>query len=143
MTKVVELDELIERIHGVPLQLVIAITGGGSRAIAELLERPGGSRVLLEAIVPYSSAALVDFLQTSPEQFCTGATARLMAMAAYERARRLQPDAARATELVGIGCTASLASDRLKRGEHRIRVASQLHDTTAEYSLVLTKGCRT
>ena len=39
-------------------------------------------------IVPYSSAAIVDFLQATPEQFCSARTARLMAMAAYQRGAR-------------------------------------------------------
>jgi len=157
MADIVEVDQLIERIHAAPVQLVIAMTGGGSRAIAELLERPGGSRVLLEAIVPYSSAALVEFLQTTPEQFCSAYTARLMAMAAYQRARKLVSENAASGGrkssdnvtppldklLIGLGSTASLASDRPKRGDHRIHVAYQTHDTTSEFSLVLAKGRRT
>ena len=81
MSDPLDLDTLVGRIHAAPVKLVLAITGGGSRAIAELLERPGGSRVLLEAIVPYAADALTDFLQAKPEQFCAARTARLMAMA--------------------------------------------------------------
>jgi hypothetical protein len=141
----------VRRIHAAPVQLVLAITGGGSRAIAELLERSGGSRVLREAIVPYASEALVDFLQTTPEQFCSPRTARLMAMAAYQRGLylasrgRKSPDdvtPAVDTTTIGLGCTASLASDRPKRGDHRIHVAYQTRDTTVEYSLVLAKDRR-
>jgi hypothetical protein len=159
VTGPIDLDTLVRRVHAAPVGIVLAITGGGSRAIAELLERPGGSRVLLEAVVPYSSAALVDYLGATPEQFCSARTARLMAMAAYQRALQLasgdlslpsgereSPDhAARQnnTRFIGVGCTASLASDRPKRGDHRIHVAYQTHDTTVEFSLVLVKGRRT
>ena len=66
--------------------MVLAITGGGSGAIADLLEVPGGSRTVLEAVVPYSAAALVEFLRGKPEQFCSARTARAMAMAAFQRA---------------------------------------------------------
>jgi len=45
--------------------------------------------------------------------------------------------------LIGLGCTASLASDRPKRGDHRVHVAYQTRDTTAEFSLILAKGRRT
>jgi nicotinic acid mononucleotide adenylyltransferase len=146
------LDALIERIHDAPAQFVLAITGGGSRAICELLERPGGSRVLLEAAVPYSSAALVDFLHATPEQFCSARTARMMAMAAYQRARELRRGSlngnsplpeAEGNKLLGLGCTASLASNRPKRGDHRIHVAWQTRDSTAEYSVTLVKEHRT
>ncbi len=136
------LDALVANIHAAPLQLVLAITGGGSRAIAELLERPGGSKILLAALVPYSAEALEHFLGAMPEQFCSARTARLMAMTAYQRMRQLQADPKRQRELVGLGCTASLASDRPKRGEHRVHVAFQTFDTTAEYSLTLAKDTR-
>ena len=136
------LDSLVAKIHAAPLQLVLAITGGGSRSIAELLERPGGSKVLLAALVPYSAAALEHFLGTMPEQFCSARTARLMAMTAYQRMRQLQSDPERQRELVGLGCTASLVSDRPKRGDHRVHVAFQTLDATAEYSLTLAKDTR-
>ena len=35
-------------------QLVVAVTGGGSQAIADLLTVPGASATVLEAVVPYS-----------------------------------------------------------------------------------------
>ncbi len=121
----VDAASLVALIHDAPIRLVLAITGGGSRAIAELLEVPGGSRTLLEAVVPYSSKALEDWLGSAPEQFCSSRTARAMAMAAYSRGRELLArESAAAQEsrptLVGVGCTASLVSDRPKRG----RIAS-------------------
>jgi hypothetical protein len=86
-----ELDAqtLVMQIHAGSTRLVVAITGGGSRAIANLLEVPGGSRTLLEAVVPYSPAALIEWLGGTPENSCSARTARAMAMAAFLRARRL------------------------------------------------------
>lgn len=147
-----ELNDLIRQIHASSRQVVLAITGGGSRAVAELLEVPGGSRTLLEAVVPYSAAALSQWLGAEPEHFCSAHTARLMAMAAYRRAEKLAaiepprqanaaPLAAGAT-LAGIGCTASLLSDRPKRGQHRIHVAYQTATATVTYSIELVKGHR-
>ena len=49
---------LIEQIHASGRRVVLAITGGGSGAIGELLRVPGGSRTLVEAIVPYETTAL-------------------------------------------------------------------------------------
>jgi hypothetical protein len=136
------LDALVAKIHAAPIQLVLAITGGGSRAISELLERPGGSKILLAALVPYSAAALEHFLGTEPEQFCSARTARLMAMAAYQRGRSLRLDPVRQGDFVGVGCTSSLVSDRPKRGDHRVHVAFQRLDTTCEYSLTMAKDAR-
>ncbi len=142
-----ETDEFIARIHAAPAQLVLAVTGGGSGAISQLLSVPGGSRTVLEAIVPYSAVALSEFLGALPEQFCSPRTARLMAMAAFQRARHLQnmessADSAKRQGVVGVGCTASLVSDRPKRGPHRIHVAVQSADRTATHSLELIKGRR-
>jgi nicotinic acid mononucleotide adenylyltransferase len=125
------------RIHASGRQIVIAVTGGGSGAISALLQTPGASRSVLEAIVPYSLAALIDWIGGKPDQACSEATARAMAMAAFMRARKLAPDAD-VRRLVGVGCTASLASDRPKRGQRRIHAAVQGYDCTEVFSLPLT-----
>jgi hypothetical protein len=127
--------------HASEHQLVLAITGGGSKAISQLLEVPGGSQTVLEAVVPYSSAALTDWLGGTVEQSCSEPTARAMAMAAWLRARRLAPEAD-PHRLVGVGATASLASSRPKRGEHRLHVGVQTASATASFSLQLAKGQR-
>ena len=45
--------------------------------------------------------------------------------------------------VIGIGCTASLVTDRHKGGEHRIHVAVQTLQQTIQFSLQLHKGART
>ena len=142
---------LIERIHQTPHQAVIAVTGGGASAIAKLLAVPGGSRTLLEARVPYSEAALTDWLGgRRPEQFCTEETALAMASVALERAGRLQESAPAAgalpgqsrPPLVGVACTASLVSDRPKEGDHRCFIATQTKSTTRTWSVIFEKEAR-
>ncbi len=56
--------------------------------------------------------------------------------------RRRPPAGASAELLVGVACTASLASDRPKRGPHRIHVAWQTVEATVTYSLELVKNRR-
>ncbi len=130
--------DLITALHASEHQTVLAITGGGSQAIGRLLEVPGGSRTLLEAIVPYASAALTDWLGGAAEQSCSAPTARAMAMASWMRARDLSPETD-PHQLVGVGTTASLVSDRPKRGDHRVHVAVQTATSTVTYTLVLAK----
>ncbi len=132
-------NELITALHDSEHQCVLAITGGGSMAIGELLQVPGASRTLLEAVVPYASTALTDWLGGAAEQSCSESTARAMAMASWMRARELAPDADPHT-LVGLGATASLASDRLKRGDHRAHIATQTSTSTTTYSVKFDKG---
>jgi len=121
---------------------VIAITGGGTHAIGELLAVPGGSQSLIEAVVPYSEASLTDLLGSLPAQSCSEPTSRAMAMATWMRGRQLVPQAD-PHFLVGLGATASLASDRPKQGEHRIHVALQTSEQTLSLSLTLAKDART
>lgn len=133
--------ELIQALHAAPLKLVLQVTGGGSLLISDLLTVPGGSKILLAAGVPYSEAALKELLRKAPEQACSEPTARQMAMAAFQQARAYAGQDA--SNAVGLACTASLASDRPKRGEHRIHAALQTADSTRAWSLTLEKDKRT
>src|SRR5688500_11050393 len=70
----------VQQIHASGRQLVIALTGGGSGAISTLLQVPGASASILEAIVPYAAQSLHDWLGGPVDQYCSEATARAMAM---------------------------------------------------------------
>lgn len=136
-------DELIQRIHQSGYQMVLGITGGGASAIGELLRVPGGSKSVLEAVVPYAWESLVEWLGGAPDHACSDRTARAMAMQAFTRARRLAGPAADADHLLGVACTASLASDRPKRGAHRFHLAVQSAGFTGSLSIKLEKDVRT
>ncbi|HLJ91589.1 MAG TPA: hypothetical protein VKU02_00215 [Gemmataceae bacterium] len=133
-----QVHPLIQALHQSSSKCVLAMTGGGSGAAALLLGVPGASRTVLEVIVPYCEQALVEFLGRRPEQFCSVATSRALALRAYERAAWLAPG----EKVLGLGCTASLATDRPKRGEHRFYLTCQNADRTLNYSLTLRKGER-
>jgi nicotinamide mononucleotide (NMN) deamidase PncC len=132
--------ELVERIHAAGRQCVVSVTGGGSRAIADLLTVPGASASVLEAVVPYAPAALDEWLGGPVDQACSEHAARAMAMAGFERARRFSDADPRA--ICGIGATASLATTRTKRGPHRVHVAWQSAQATVTYSCELAKAAR-
>ena len=129
---------LIARLHQSPYRCVLAATGGGAGAIAWLLSVPGGSRTVLEAAVPYAEESLAVYLGRRPESFCSVPTSRDMAIRAQQRARWLAPGA----PTVGVGCTASLRSDRPKRGDHRFHVSVHTGVRTHTHSLVLVKEAR-
>ena len=74
--------QLISALHGSGRKAALAITGGGSGAIGELLRVPGGSRLLIEAQVPYDALALAAFLGFAPAQACSADTAIAMARSA-------------------------------------------------------------
>jgi hypothetical protein len=123
-----------------PWQGVFYITGGGSGLPAELLGTPGASKTVLEVVVPYAETALAELLGRAPEQACSEATARSLAMAAFQRARHLDPGKlgpGKGAKHFGLGCTASLATDRSKRGKHRAYVALQTESSTYSAALQL------
>jgi nicotinamide mononucleotide (NMN) deamidase PncC len=129
---------LIQSLHQSPYRFCLAVSGGGAAALGSLLDVPGGSRTILEAIIPYSPIAFVEFLGRHPESFCSVATSREMALRAHERAEWLAPG----ERIVGVGCTASLVSDRPKRGDHRFHVSIACAGTIRTYSLTLKKRAR-
>lgn len=129
---------LVSRIHDADGHGVIALSSGGSGALALLLRTPGASRTVLEAQIPYGQNALASFLGGKPDQACAPDTARAMAMAAFHRARSLAPDG----RIFGVSCTASLATDRPKQGSHRIHVGLQMADRSDLFSVELTAGAR-
>jgi len=129
----------IQSIHKSPTRIVYVNAGAGTQALHQLLNIGGASRTLLEAIVPYSQSAFDNFLGQTPDQYVADKTARLLAGRAYQRACQLAGPSA---DLVGISCTASIASDRPKRGEHRAYVAAWQPSRLDVYDLYLEKGVR-
>jgi len=132
-------QQLISALHASGRKAALAITGGGSGAIGELLRVPGGSRLLIEAQVPYDEMALATFLGFAPVQACSSETAIAMAQSARARAARLMPAG---TDLVGLGATAALVSDRPRRGEHRFHIAFANAAGIAHCTCVMAKGRR-
>ncbi len=135
--------DIIREVHAASARLVIAVTGGGSAAISRLLEVPGASSTVLEAVVPYSTAALVDWLGRQPESYCSRETALAMATVAWWRARDLARRGGVDVEnCLGIACSASLASDRPKKGDHRCWIAIETATHSRIVNLTLRKGQR-
>jgi nicotinic acid mononucleotide adenylyltransferase len=132
-------QQLISALHASGRKAALAITGGGSGAISELLRVPGASRLLIEAQVPYDALALAAFLGFAPEQASSADTAIAMARNVRARAARFMPAG---TDPVGLGATAALVSDRPRRGEHRFHIAFADSARTAHCTGVLAKGRR-
>ena len=128
-------------------RLVLLATGGGSMAISHLVSTPGASGVVLEAAVPYSRPAIDDLLGGEQESYCSSRTARRLAMASWQRARRLDEAAGTApheaaARAVGAAITAGLRTTQPKRGEHRAIVAVQSLVATRVVEVVLEKEIR-
>src|SRR5437764_393584 len=112
---------VIQRIHDAPHKLVLEFAGAGSVGLAWLHAVGGSSRTILEATDRYAPTSMLDLLGQVPEPFVSPAIAAAMAERAYYRARRLSTSDA--SPCLGVGLTAAIATDRAKKGEHRIVVA--------------------
>jgi hypothetical protein len=129
----------IERIHASGHQLVLEFAGAGSLGLAWLHAVPGSSRTILEATDRYCAASLSELLGGTPETFVNPKTAIAMANAAYLRACRLGDQN---HPRLGVACTATIATDRVKRGKHRCCIAIRDGRSVRSVDLVLTKGLR-
>lgn len=134
-----EITSLIEKIHATPHKSVITVAGAGTQAIAWLLGVSGASRTILETMVPYGRLSMIDLLGSEPEQYVSAQTARDMAKAAYRRGLKLREDD---SPVVGVACTATIATDRAKRGDHRCFIATWDDGQVLQYDLILEKGAR-
>ena len=130
----------IRDLHSRSLQGVLFITGGGSLLISDLLQVPGSSSTVLEAIVPYSTKSISELLQVVPDQHCSDATARMMAMHAYLRAIQLSNTTKNS---FGFAITASLRSKQRKRGGHRAHIALQTNNSPYSWHLDLENNVLT
>ena len=108
------MSDRARRLHSSKWTGIFYITGGGSAFLSEILQEPGASKTVLEALVPYAENALSTLLGGTPDQACSMATARALAMTAYQKSRSYNQ-----ADCFGLGCTASLATDRVKKGKHR------------------------
>lgn len=116
-----DIRELVKAIHNSPTLAVLVTAGAGTQGLADLLGVAGATRTVLEALVPYSTASFDDFLGQTPPQYVAAETARLLAGRSYTRARWLQTWD---ESLVGIACSATIVTDRPKRGQHRAYIST-------------------
>lgn len=130
---------LVQRIHDSDMMAVVSVAGAGTAAISWLLGVAGASRTVLEILVPYASSSLTEFVGEEPQQFVSEDTAAAMAKSAYQRALHLREGGA---PVVGIACTATIATDRAKRGDHRCHIAAWSAAGVTTYNLTFVKGLR-
>ena len=135
-----DVRQLVESLHSARGMTSLAIAGAGTRAVGWILGVAGASRTVLDIQVPYASSAMIDYIGSEPEQFVSELAAQDLARAAYRRAVRLREERA---PVVGVSCTATIATDRPKRGEHRCHITAYHATGWETVSLTLTKGLRT
>lgn len=147
-------------------------SGAGAGAASMLFRVPGASSTIVDFSIPYSRSVLLSQIglqeqwgegegegecggdRAGTERFVSAQVALRMAMAARQRAEiahaaDLELDtgcrdvsALAAAVHIGVGCTATIATDREKAGAHRAFVAASWAAGTSLYALQLCKGAR-
>ena len=134
-----DLKQFIEDLHQTPHMLVYEFAGAGIQALAWLHAVAGSSATILEANDRYAQKSFVETIGFEPEKFVSLEASEALAKQALKRAQYLKRDG---TAAIGVSCTASIATNRPKRGEHQcyISIADEL--AVSSYSLTLDKGAR-
>lgn len=110
-------------------------TGGGAGIQQELWMTPGSSAYFSGATFPYDQAEQIELLGFTPEHYCSEDAAIDLASAAYMKAFKFGGKKA-----VGIGVTASVASEKEHRGDHRVFACIMTDDKVHTAALTLKKG---
>lgn len=131
-------DQLITILHSQSRPTVITFAGAGSQALWWLHGVAGSSRTIVEAIDCYSPASMQSHIGYMPARFVSQQTAIDMAKSAYIRA----VDLGYTNQPIGLSCTATIATDRIKKGEHGCWVAVCDGQFIHSYGLILHKGLR-
>lgn len=129
-------DQILE-LNSTPHKAVIALTGGGTIALGELLKYGQGSNKLLEAFVPYDTKALDAYIHNKcgklPFKYCSPETAQVMALESFHRAKQLTEN-----KCIGIGVTCSLAKDHERPDRpHNLYLAIQTESFVSSHYLKL------
>lgn len=115
--------KIINYIHRSKYEVYIAATGAGGGFQQILASIPKASNTILESIFPYSNSALDRFLGYKPTQYCSEKTARDMATISYRRGLKLTT-VNNLDNVIGIGITGVVSTDRLIRGKYRCYIAT-------------------
>ncbi|HMQ33372.1 MAG TPA: hypothetical protein PKD53_21750 [Chloroflexaceae bacterium] len=131
-----DIARAVAAIHAAPPRLVYVFAGAGGLALYWLHAVAGSSRTLLEARDCYAPRSLAEVAGGAPAQAAGAATAHAMAVWAHARAAEL---AEGPWPLLGVSCTAAIATDRERRGADRAYVAVWDGRAPAAYALSLLK----
>lgn len=137
-----EASALVERIHATPHRAVYAFAGAGAQALAWLHSVGGSSRTVLEAHDHYHPTSLAEALGEVPARSASPDVAAGLARRSEARAGRLLASETHPGPRFGLGLAATIATDRAKRGTHRVHVASADALGVASDDVVLDKGAR-
>lgn len=124
-----------DKLKELGVSIHVIATGAGAGLQQDLWSIPGSSAYLSGASFPYSNEETEELLGFKPEHACSEETAIELASAAYMKAYKLG-----GKKPVGVGITASVASEKIHRGEHRVYACIITDDQVRTVHHVFEKG---
>ena len=135
------MQELIKKIHQSPFKVTMVASGGGTEALASLLQVPGASNTILESYIPYAKESMDAYLNKKPDHYCSMQTCLSMAANAYKSCSKIASET-KSKYLIGISITASLATTYTKIGDHKFYIVLQTSSYTKSVACILDKNTR-
>lgn len=127
-----------EKLKAANVNIHLVATGGGAGFQNELWGEPGSSAYLSGASFPYSPEEQEEFLGFMPEHFASEENAIDLASAAYMKAYKFG-----GKNPVGLSVTASVASEKEHRGDHRVYTCLMTNDKVITTHHTMVKGVGT
>lgn len=138
-----QLYESIAAIHATKPLVVIEFAGAGARSLAWLHSVGGSSRTVLEATDRYGMSSIYEAINYRPDAHVRPKVALDLATSAYSRAVVLAKADGSDVPVAGIGCTATIATDRIRLGEHHGYVALCTENFVSCTGITFDKNART
>lgn len=127
-----------EELKTAGVSIHVIATGGGAGLQQKLWEVPGSSAYLSGCTFPYSMEEQEELLGFKPEHFCSEEAAIDLASAAYMKVYKFG-----GKKPVGVGITASVASEKEHRGEHRVFICTITNENIRLFHHIFLKGVGT
>lgn len=131
------MDNPLQQLLDHKIKLYVYATGAGAGLQKRLWDVPGCSSFLVGCEFPYDTRKTEKILGHKPESFVSKETSIELAMAAYMEAYNPNDNV---DDVIGIGLTASVASLKAHRGEHRVIVTAISNKKCITKSVVIQKG---
>lgn len=124
-----------EKLKQANVSIHVIATGGGAGLQQQLWETPGSSAYLSGCNFPYAMEEQEELLGFMPEHFVSEEAAIDLASAAYMKAYRFG-----GKNPIGLGLTASVASEKIHRGDHRAFICAISNDSVRIFHGIRPKG---
>ncbi|MBI4433954.1 hypothetical protein HY632_04205 [Candidatus Uhrbacteria bacterium] len=136
-----EIDAKVRELHAKPHKVVVFHTGAGAGIPQLLWAPPPASATILESRFTYVQASTDAAIGRKLEKYCEREAAIALAVAAYTHGRALLEGTPQADDpVIGLGLTAAVRSAEIKRGEHRVHIATKGEKRISVVTVTLQKG---